>query len=213
MRKYLLLAATAGLLAAPALAQTADHAAHSPKAGPQTRVELQQHIAQRFAALDTNKDGAVTKAEFDAHRAAMKQKWEQHKKERRDAFFARADTNKDGQISKAEFDAAGTARDAHRAHGPRSADNRPMGHHGRHGMKPGMGGPGMMKHHGDMFAMMDANKDGKVTLAEMSARPLAMFDKADANKDGTVTPEERRAAWQNMRAQWRAKAPPAAKAG
>lgn len=149
MRKYLLLAATAGLLAAPALAQTADHAAHSPKAGPQTRVELQQHIAQRFAALDTNKDGAVTKAEFDAHRAAMKQKWEQHKKERRDAFFARADTN----------------------------------------------------------------KDGKVTLAEMSARPLAMFDKADANKDGTVTPEERRAAWQNMRAQWRAKAPPAAKAG
>lgn len=41
-----------------------------------------------FSAMDTNKDGAVTKEEYAAYR---------------DARFAALDTNKDGAISKAEF--------------------------------------------------------------------------------------------------------------
>ena len=51
-----------------------------------------------------------------------------------------------------------------------------------------------------MIARLDSDKDGKVSLAELSARTLAMFDRADANHDGIVTPEERQAAREAMRA-------------
>lgn len=40
---------------------------------------------------------------------------------------------------------------------------------------------------------LDGNKDGKVSLAELDAVMLAMFDKADANRDGTVTAQEQAA--------------------
>jgi Ca2+-binding EF-hand superfamily protein len=50
-----------------------------------------------------------------------------------------------------------------------------------------------------MFDRLDADKDGRVSLAEASTHALALFDRADANRDGTVTPEERRAAWQRFR--------------
>jgi Ca2+-binding EF-hand superfamily protein len=43
---------------------------------------------------------------------------------------------------------------------------------------------------------MDANKDGKISLQELEARPLAAFNKLDANHDGTVTAAELQAARQ-----------------
>ena len=49
--------------------------------------------------------------------------------------------------------------------------------------------------------MADVNKDGRVSLAEMQQTALQHFDRADLNRDGKVTPEERRQAWQQMRAQ------------
>jgi len=58
---------------------------------------------------------------------------------------------------------------------------------------------------GGFLARLDANKDGKVTLAEFQAGPIAMFDRVDANKDGTITPAERQAARQAMRDAWKAK--------
>lgn len=195
MRKFLLLAA-ASALAVPAFA-AADHAGHAPK-GPTTRVELQQKLDQKFAEIDTNKDGAITKAEADAHRETMKKKWAEKRTERRAERFSAMDADKNGQISKSEYDAAGAARAQKWADARKDSEGRRgmMRHHGMgHGMK-----------HGDMFARLDANTDGKVTKAEFSAKPLAMFDKADANKDGTVTPEERKAAWEQMRSQWKEKA-------
>ena len=44
------------------------------------------------------------------------------------------------------------------------------------------------------FAMMDANKDGKVSAAEHAAGAKAMFEKMDADKDGKVTEAEMTAA-------------------
>ena len=44
---------------------------------------------------------------------------------------------------------------------------------------------------GHLFDMADANKDGRVSLAEAQAAALAHFDSADANHDGKITPDER----------------------
>jgi Ca2+-binding EF-hand superfamily protein len=40
------------------------------------------------------------------------------------------------------------------------------------------------------FAMMDANKDGKISAAEHAAGAKAMFEKMDVDKDGKVTAAE-----------------------
>jgi acetyl esterase/lipase len=42
------------------------------------------------------------------------------------------------------------------------------------------------------FDRYDANKDGKVTRAEVPERLRQRFDAIDANKDGSITPEEQR---------------------
>lgn len=66
-------------------------------------------LAARFDQLDLNKDGYLDKADRELRI-----------KQRRDAWFAAADTNKDGQLSKAEFDAAkGPMHGGPRHGGPR----------------------------------------------------------------------------------------------
>ena len=51
-----------------------------------------------------------------------------------------------------------------------------------------------------MFEMADANKDGRVSLAEAQAAALQHFDMVDANRDGRISPEERMQMHQRMRA-------------
>jgi Ca2+-binding EF-hand superfamily protein len=48
------------------------------------------------------------------------------------------------------------------------------------------------------FAMMDANKDGKISAEEHAAGAKAMFEKMDSNKDGKVTAAEMTAAHKAM---------------
>lgn len=43
---------------------------------------------------------------------------------------------------------------------------------------------------GEMFARMDANKDGKIDQADRGAHRAQMFDRLDANKDGAVSRDE-----------------------
>ena len=45
----------------------------------------------------------------------------------------------------------------------------------------------------DMIAEMDANKDGEITLAEVTAAQKARFKKADKNGDGMLDEAEQRA--------------------
>ncbi len=56
---------------------------------------------------------------------------------------------------------------------------------------------------GDPFDRLDANGDGKVNAAEMSAHGEAMFAEADADGDGLVTREEMRAVHEARRAERR----------
>ena len=41
---------------------------------------------------------------------------------------------------------------------------------------------------------LDANKDGKISLAENRSPATAQFDRADTNKDGSLSPAERQRA-------------------
>lgn len=181
MKKWIIGTAVATLVAIPALAQM-DHGQHHGMKermmrAPETRGEVEAQVKAHFALVDTDKDGAITKAEADAFREKMR-------REMRDRMFDRIDSDKNGQISRAEFDAH------HQNMGMRDGRRgKHGGHHGHHAMKGGMG----LK--GGMFERADANGDGKVTLAEAQSHALAKFDAADANKDGTLTPEERRDAW------------------
>ena len=92
------------------------------------------------------------------------------------AHFARVDANRDGFVTEPEMSAM---------HGKM----REMKMH-QEGKKGKMGG-GMKA--GAMLKMADANRDGKVSLAEATAGALKHFDMMDANRDGRVTPEERAA--------------------
>lgn len=204
MKKFLIGASVAALLAVPALAIQHEGMKGHGMQGPQTRAQVQAMVQQHFALIDANRDGAVTQAEFDAGKQKMQAEREAMRAKRHAEHFTRMDANKDGQLSRAEFDAAHAQRmGEHRGMG--GHDGMGMGDHdmkmGGHGM--GMGGHGM-KMGGMAFADVDANKDGRVTLAEASAKALAWFDRIDANKDGTVTPEERKAARGAMREEHKA---------
>jgi Ca2+-binding EF-hand superfamily protein len=171
---------------------------HDDPAKPMTRAEVQAKVKTHFDKFDASKDGVVTRAEFDAARAQMREEWQAKAVQRQGERFTMLDANKDGQIGRAEFDADHQARAADRA-GDRKGGEKRWGHHGGKGMGMGMG-MGM-----GWFERIDTDNDGRVTLADASKKALEMFDKADANRDGTVTPEERKAAHEKMRAEWKAK--------
>ncbi|SNT10777.1 EF hand [Sphingomonas laterariae] len=188
MKKLAIGASLAALIAVPALAFQAA-APDRPAPPPQTRTAVEASVKDHFAKMDLNKDGAVTQQEIQAGRDARM-------KQRADERFAALDTDKNGQISRAEFDAGrDRKRDGWAERGGPGGK-----HHGMRGHHRG-GGDHMG---GRMFGMADADKDGKVTLAEATTARLQWFDKIDANKDGTISPEERQAARAQMR---QAKAP------
>ncbi|HSR64943.1 MAG TPA: hypothetical protein VLM17_04975, partial [Xanthomonadaceae bacterium] len=54
---------------------------------------------------------------------------------------------------------------------------------------PGMHG-GMHAMHDDMFATMDANRDGRISAQEHADGAAKMFTTADANHDGYLTLDE-----------------------
>jgi hypothetical protein len=139
--------------------------ADADKDGNVTRAELTQALTARFARLDTNGDGKVTREEREASRAA-----------RTDARFDKVDADDNGQISKAEFEAG---------HDKRMGGGKHKRGHG--GMKGGgFGGRADADKDGTLtreeylagplalFDKADADKDGTVTAAEQQAARAAM---------------------------------------
>lgn len=189
-------AALAALLAGVAFAQPAPRP-DGPPSPPKTRAELQAKIAEQFRQADANGDGFVTRAEADAARAKMREAFAEKRAERKAERFAALDKDRNGSLSKEEYMAPPSPPGADKqARGPGGRDGKPGAH--RFGRMHRGGGAWM----GAWFDRMDANKDGKVSLAEAQAQPLAMFDKVDTNHDGTISPEERKSAHDAMRAKW-----------
>ena len=200
-------AAAAAIFAiAPATAQPAAppapqvHVFHAERDRAHTRAEVVTRVRDMFAKLDSNRDGYVTREEAQAgHKAMARDKHAKFAKrlaERakpdRGAMFDRLDTNRDGAISRQEFMSAQP-----RVHERRMiVMRRGEGGAGPHPMR--MHGMGMR---GKLFETADANRDGRVTLQEMTAAALQRFDTADANRDGTLTREERMQMRQQRRAQ------------
>lgn len=109
-----------------------------PRHGPRT-----EHFFDRF---DTDKDGKVTKAEFDAVHAAK---------------FSAADTNSDQALSEDEFVEAAMAE-----HRKRVAEHfARMDGNGDGRLTAGEMGKG--RHGGDHFAKLDRNSDGVIDKDEI----------------------------------------------
>lgn len=207
MKKSLLIAGAAIMaVAVPALAAPqAPAGSPAPAMKDVTRAQIEAKVKERFAQLDANKDGVVTREEINAQRQAKRA-------ERLDQRFKTLDKDANGSISRAEFDAGhaqrGPGRDgkaaAAKADGttPPAAKTARHGGHGKGRMGHSMMGGGMFG-----FGMADANKDGNITLAEATTAALARFDKMDANKDGTLTAQERKDAMQQKREQWKKDGP------
>jgi hypothetical protein len=106
--------------------------------------------------------------------------------------FTRLDANHDGAITRDEFETArnGTATPPAAGAGGDSSSAAPM-RRGR-GMMGGL--------NARWFDRVDADGDGRVTLAEVQAAATTLFDMADTDHDGTISPAERAIATELMRA-------------
>ena len=176
------------LLAATALiAATVSAAAIAGGPGKdrvETRAALPTEIASKFASLDSDRDGFVTQVEIDAKGEARRGKIEARAENYDPArMFTRLDMNKDGKVSKPEAETAMGQRLAAKGKPPARAGGRA----------------------GRVFNRADTNRDGFLTLAELSAAPkpapkadkprhggigARLFTTADANRDGKVSQAE-----------------------
>jgi Ca2+-binding EF-hand superfamily protein len=108
--------------------------------------ELPPKMAEKFAAADTNRDGVITREEFEARKEALKKEHE-----------AAMDTNHDGTVSTEERAAARTAREKeHFAKLDKNGD----------GQLAQSEVPAEMWSH---ISAADTDKSGTVSFAEMQA--------------------------------------------
>lgn len=63
-------------------------------------------LAERFAGIDTNKDGYLVRSELQADNRRRRAEFARKSAERFDQRFKQADTNSDGRINRAEYEAA-----------------------------------------------------------------------------------------------------------
>ena len=123
----------------------------APRPGP--------FLRRVFAALDTDKDGKVSKSEYVDH--AMNR-------------FTKIDTNKDGILSQDELKAARTrTRIGARVRSTRASSTRPLTSPGRS--------------FGAGLARYDADKDGTVSKDEYTRGINTRFARLDVDKDGVIT--------------------------
>jgi len=153
MRKAILGAAlvSAIALSAGAVMARADGAGH--------------HGDRGFSRLDTDGDGAISRAEYEAGR---------------DKMFQRLDANNDGAFTREEAAASAAAWHKKAAEAGKTASPDREARHKQRAEK--------------MFDDMDVNKDGKISKAEFNAAGEKLFARLDVNGDGKIVKGEGRPA-------------------
>ena len=189
MKRIILLSAAAStLIATPTLAQQVRGGAE--RGAGVTRAEVETRLRDMFERVDSNRDGFLTKAEVQAFRGVARADRRGNGAERRESRFTRLDGNSDGSISRDEFFARGQSGDrAGRGERQSLRAERRAARLERRGQRGGM----MARLGGKRFERIDSNKDGRISLAEVTTQRLRAFDRADANRDGRLTREERQA--------------------
>jgi Ca2+-binding EF-hand superfamily protein len=126
---------------------------------------LAQDDGDLFAKLDANKDGFVSSDEVEGERKTLFER-----------LLRTADKDGDKKLSKEEFAAGLKEPDA-----PREPLGQPGGRGGR---------GGQFINPREVFARLDANKDGKLSKEEAQGPLKENFDRFDANSDGSLSVEE-----------------------
>ncbi|MBP2559825.1 Ca2+-binding EF-hand superfamily protein [Neorhizobium galegae] len=155
--------------------------ADADKDGKISKDEMAAFQDKLFTAVDANKDGSLTRGEMFDYRQA---KIEEFRKNNQPEVANTAD-QKDDQSDHDMADRRGDHRrdrdhsawnhEGQGRHGGRREDARWERPHGHHMMGRGM------------FGMVDEDRDGKITKAEASAASDKLFARMDTNKDGTIS--------------------------
>ena len=189
MTKYTLIAALGALVATSSAAEPAG------KSAPQavSRAAMAKRFDARFAQIDKNKDGSLSRAEIDAAHAQFVGLTKAVVGTEIRQEFAATDANKDGQASLAEMTAATPPEG--RAGVPKALARLDTNKDGTLSLAEFAAAlpPPSIGSAADFLKRFDGNKDGAVSRAEYSSPGLAAFDQVDANNDGKITPDERKA--------------------
>lgn len=163
----------------------------------QREARMKAAMGRLFDAMDGNKDGSISRAEFDAHHASMR--IDIPSPGGPDAPAIMMMRSGDGQ----QMDTLMIPRLA--AEGAKvPAPGMAAGAERRVIVQTRIMGSPLGAMIGERtFATADANKDAKLTDAEVSAAALAHFDRLDTNKDGVLSAAERGAEAKAMRKMWR----------
>ncbi len=193
MKKFVLFgAAAAALIVTPGFAQQA-RGGFNRGAGV-TRADVQSRVSAQFARVDADRDGYITQAEAQAFRGSIRRDRHEARQDRREDRFARLDANRDGQISRAEFFAPRQRAERAERSERRALRAERRGERRVHRLERRGQRGGLFARLGERrFDRIDANNDGRISLAEATQLRLQAFDRADLNRDGRLTREERRA--------------------
>lgn len=191
----LMVAAATFILAGSAAAQEARSAGRVDRDGDRriSLAEMQAGQTERFARMDVDRDGRLTREERKAGRQAMRLQRMGQRAERQAAMFARRDADRNGALSQAETPARLAPHfahfDANRDGGVTAQELQA----GRVAMRAAMRAErGPKPARSDRAQRADTDNDGVVTRAEAAARVQARFARLDLNRDGFLTRDERR---------------------
>jgi Ca2+-binding EF-hand superfamily protein len=121
------------------------------------------HGERGFSMIDTDKDGAISKAEFATGR---------------DKMFLKLDANSDGSFTREEAGAGAEAWRKKAAEAGRTISPEREAKHKERAEK--------------MFNDLDADKDGKISKAEFNSAGDKLFARLDVNADGKIVKGEGR---------------------